>query len=90
VTIDAKIVQQVVSEILKMSSDAVAQDLQLMKMGQVASYLGIGRSTAYALANNGELPAVRVGGRMRVRPRALLAYVMLKEISHRPQEAVAA
>jgi excisionase family DNA binding protein len=39
---------------------------------EAAKVLGIGRQTAYAAAKSGDLPAVRIGGRLVV-PRVRLA-----------------
>jgi len=88
-SIDAEIVQRVVSEVGKMPTQEVLNDLKLLDPKNVSEKLGIGKSTVYTLANNGELPSVKVGGRLRFRPRALLAYVMLKEVSCRPETAAA-
>jgi len=43
----------------------------LMRAGEVAAALGVGRATAYQLIANGELPTVRIGRAVRV-PRAEL------------------
>jgi excisionase family DNA binding protein len=42
---------------------------------EVAKLLGISRATAYALANSGQLPAIRLGRRLLV-PRALLEQLL--------------
>jgi excisionase family DNA binding protein len=42
---------------------------------EAAAILGIGRQTAYLAAKSGDLPTVRVGGRLLV-PRARLAELL--------------
>ncbi len=47
-------------------------DLRLLRLAEVASVLGVSRSTAYALAKSGRLPSIRVGpGCVRVDVRDL-------------------
>ena len=47
-----------------------------MKVEEAAKYLGIGRQTAYDLANRGELPgAHRLGKRIIVSRKALEAFL---------------
>jgi excisionase family DNA binding protein len=50
----------------------------LLKAGQVAQLLGLGRSTVFALLAAGELPVIRIGRSVRV-PR-----VALERRTHRP------
>ncbi len=38
---------------------------------EVAKILGIGRNTAYEVCRNGEIPTIRVGGRILI-PRAVI------------------
>jgi excisionase family DNA binding protein len=45
--------------------------ITLLRLDQVADLLGIGRTTAYAMAAKGDLPVVRVGRQIRVRPEDL-------------------
>jgi len=47
----------------------------LLKVGQAAALLGIGRSTAYELIAEGQLPCVRIGSVMRVPRAALEAWI---------------
>jgi excisionase family DNA binding protein len=49
----------------------LAPQRKTMTIDQAAHELGIGRSLAYRLAQAGELPAIRLGGRILV-PRARL------------------
>lgn len=47
----------------------------LLRVNEVAQLLSIGRRTVYTLVAAGELPAVRVGERLRFRPREIDAYL---------------
>ncbi len=44
---------------------------QTLKIEEVAQILGIGRQTAYSLANSGQLPTLRLGRRLVVPIAAL-------------------
>lgn len=48
-------------------------------LGQVANYLGIGRSTAYGLVRQRRLRAVRVGRRILVPKSSLVALLAPRE-----------
>ena len=48
---------------------------RLFKPEEVASILSISRSYAYTLLKTGELPAVRLGRSVRVRPKDLENYI---------------
>jgi excisionase family DNA binding protein len=52
----------------------------LLKAGQVAQLLGLGRSTVFALLAAGELPVIRIGRSVRV-PRVALEH-WIDERSH--------
>ena len=43
----------------------------ILKVDEVAAYLRISRSSAYDLIKRGELPVVRVGGRIRITRHAI-------------------
>lgn len=47
----------------------------LLKSSDIARLLNISRSFAYQLMQSGELPTVRVGHSVRVRPRDLVEYI---------------
>ena len=48
----------------------------LLSVAEVATELGCGRDTVYALLTSGALPSVRLGGRLRrIRRTDLTAYV---------------
>ncbi len=49
--------------------------MPLLRVNDAAAFLAIGRRTVYTLVAAGELPAVRVGERMRFRPEELEAYL---------------
>ncbi len=51
-----------------MSSDVKRQTYTVT---EVAKILGIGRNTAYEVCRNGEIPTIRVGGRILI-PRAVI------------------
>jgi len=42
---------------------------------EAAQQLGIGKNTAYALVRRGDLPHIRIGGRIRVPAEQLKAWV---------------
>ena len=44
---------------------------QTLSIPEAAAYLGIGRNTAYEAARTGELPTIRIGGRIVVSRIAL-------------------
>lgn len=48
-----------------------AEDVPTLKVPQVADFLGVGVSTAYAAINAGEIPSIRLGGRIVVPTAAL-------------------
>ena len=54
---------------------------RLWTADEVASHLRLARSTVYGLARSGELPSVRVAGRVRFRQADLQAWVELQENS---------
>jgi len=47
----------------------------LLNSKQVAQRLGVSKSFAYALMRRGELPVVRMGKAVRVRPQDLDAFI---------------
>ena len=52
-----------------MSTDTSSDERLTWTIAEAAQRLGIGRSVAYRAAHTGELPAVRIGGRLLV-PRS--------------------
>ena len=52
----------------------------LLRVNDVAALLSIGRRTVYTLVGSGELPAVRVGTRMRFRPEDVDAYLNARKV----------
>jgi excisionase family DNA binding protein len=53
----------------------------LLKAGQVAQLLGLGRSTVFALLAAGELPVIRIGRSVRV-PRVALEHWIDERTDH--------
>jgi excisionase family DNA binding protein len=47
----------------------------LLKGGQVAEILHVSRSFAYLLMRRGDIPTVRIGNAVRVRPEDLERYI---------------
>jgi putative molybdopterin biosynthesis protein len=56
---------------------------RLLKSDEVAEILHISRSMAYLLMKRGDLPAVRIGSSVRVRPGDLEEYIK-KNVSKNP------
>ncbi len=48
---------------------------KLLKGSEVAKLLNISRSFAYLLMQSGDLPIVRLGHSVRVRPKDLIEYI---------------
>jgi excisionase family DNA binding protein len=60
----------------------------LLRAGEVAMLLGVGRSTVFTLLAAGELPVVRIGRSVRV-PRAALERWIDKRTSRAANRAIA-
>lgn len=54
---------------------------RLLTADEVAERLSIGLSTAYLLLQRGELPSVRIGRSVRVRPEDLRRFVLARRES---------
>ena len=65
------------------------EDRKTYTVHEAAEILGIGRTAAYDAARRGELPCVRVGGRVLV-PRAALARMLDAAGGAQPQDRPAA
>ena len=50
-------------------------DEQLLKPADVAEILQVSKAQAYSLLKRGEIPVVRIGTLVRVRPRDLEQYI---------------
>jgi excisionase family DNA binding protein len=50
-------------------------EIRLLKSDEVAQILQISRSMAYALMKRGDIPTVRIGTSVRVRPEDLEKYI---------------
>lgn len=77
--VDSKLVSEILEQVNRMSMDEVKADLELMEPEEVAEKLKCGRSTVYHYAEEGKLPASKIGTLIRIRPRALYAFILLKE-----------
>jgi excisionase family DNA binding protein len=49
----------------------IEMERQTYTVSEVAKILGIGRNTAYEICRNGDIPTIRLGGRILV-PRAAI------------------
>jgi excisionase family DNA binding protein len=58
-----------------MNNVQIDERAELLRVAQVASTLNISRALTYRLLRNGEIPAIRIGHAVRVRPSDLRAYV---------------
>lgn len=54
---------------------------QTITIEELAAILGIHRNTAYRAAKRGEIPTIRVGGRLLV-PKAVLIRILAGETGH--------
>jgi excisionase family DNA binding protein len=57
----------------------------LLDPHQVAQILHVSRSYVYQILRRGELPAVRLGTALRVRPEDLQDFITRKELRHTSQ-----
>ena len=71
-----------------MHKDATHTQPELLRVADVSRRLGVHRSTAYRLIHSGEIPAVRVGGSIRIDPRELEQYVYGDTITNPPTGGV--
>jgi excisionase family DNA binding protein len=51
-------------------------EVRLLKSEEVAAILKISRSMAYAIMKRGDIPTVRIGSSVRVRPEDLDKYIL--------------
>ena len=56
-------------------------DRQTLTIAEIAAILGIHKNTAYRAAKRGEIPTIRVGGRLLV-PKAVLIRILAGETGH--------
>jgi excisionase family DNA binding protein len=54
-----------------MSTQAPTVERQTYTVPEVAKILGIGRNTAYEICRNGDIPTIKIGGRVLV-PRTAI------------------
>ncbi len=57
-------------------------DGHLLKSDEVAKFLQVSRSFAYLLMKRGDIPTVRIGNAVRVRPEDLQRYIELKTVQN--------
>ncbi len=53
----------------------VKQEMDLLTIPEAAALLRVGRDTAYRLATDGAIPAVKLGKSIRIPRAALLAHI---------------
>ena len=56
-----------------------------MTIDEAGALLGIGRSLAYQMAHNGQLPVIRLGKRYLVCRKAFEAMLDVKPVGNKPQ-----
>ena len=56
-----------------------------MSIDEAGVLLGIGRSLAYQMAHNGQLPVIRMGKRYLVSRKAFEAMLDVKPVGNKPQ-----
>lgn len=76
---DEATIKQVIKEVSKMSIAEVRDDLEIMRMEEVAKTLKCSRTKAYDLVNEGKIPGFKLDSLTRVRARALYAYILIIE-----------
>jgi excisionase family DNA binding protein len=54
---------------------ALVNDMKLLRADEVSEILSVSLAFAYRLIQNGEIPSVRMGSAVRVRPEDLTAYI---------------
>lgn len=79
-----KIVLEIVDIVKELPFKNVLEDLHVLTPEEVSELLKIAKSTVYNLTNQGELPAVKIGGAVRFRPRALYVYMLANERINHP------
>ena len=58
-----------------------------MTIDEASVLLGIGRSLAYQMAHNGQLPVIRLGKRLLVSRKAFEAMLDVKPAGNKPQSS---
>lgn len=61
-------------------------DGEILTLDEVASYLRAGKRTVYRLAQNGEIPAFKVGGTWRFRRSELDRWTDANSNQHSPEQ----
>jgi len=63
-------------------------DVRLLKGKEVAAMLGVSNSFAYLLMKRGDIPTVRIGSAVRVRPEDLERYINEKALENAPASSL--
>lgn len=61
-----------------------ASDGEILTLDEVAAYLKAGKRTVYRFAQNGELPAFKLGGTWRFRRSELERWIDANSNQHQP------
>ena len=56
-------------------------DERLLRVGEAAEILGLGRSKVYEMTKTGELPVLKIGTAVRIPRRALLEWIERNTLS---------
>ena len=64
-------------------------ETRLLKGKEVAAMLGVSASFAYLLMKRGDIPTVRIGTAVRVRPEDLERYIREKALENTPSPTFA-
>lgn len=59
------------------ATNCEAVNVTLLKIPEVAKVLRVSKATAYRMRQNGELPAIKIGGQWRVPEAALIQMLTL-------------
>jgi excisionase family DNA binding protein len=63
------------SPALSLRGDAIVANRGLLRVEEVARWLGVGRTKAYELVHKGRLPSVTIGRSRRIAVSALEAFI---------------
>jgi excisionase family DNA binding protein len=61
-------------------SQAQTNPAPLLTINQAAAHLGVSRTQLYRFIRRGDLPVVRVGERLRVRPEDIAEYLEARRV----------
>jgi excisionase family DNA binding protein len=67
------------------ATESAASAPRLLSRPETAELLGVSERTLFALTKRGDVPAVRIGGRVLYDPRDLVGFIDSRKVaSHRP------